>query len=57
MSFVERSIILCPYLRGSTIRGSTVYSHNCGEPEEVCKTLLCSLENPALKLTVVGPGL
>ena len=24
MSFVERSIILCPYLRGSTIGGSTV---------------------------------
>ena len=26
MSFVERSIILCPYLGGSTIGGSTVYS-------------------------------
>ena len=27
MSFVERSIILsmCPYLRGSTVGGSTVY--------------------------------
>ena len=25
MSFVERYIILCPYLRGSTIGGSTVY--------------------------------
>ena len=25
MSFVERSIILCPYLGGSTIRGSTVW--------------------------------
>ena len=24
MFFVERFIILCPYLRGSTIRGSTV---------------------------------
>ena len=24
MSFVERSIILCPYLGGSTIGGSTV---------------------------------
>ena len=28
MSFVERSIILCPYLGGSTIGGSTVY-HMC----------------------------
>ena len=27
MSFVERSIILCPYLRGSTIGGSTVYQY------------------------------
>ena len=26
MSFVERSIILCPYLGGSTIGGFTVYS-------------------------------
>ena len=26
MSFVERSIILCPYLGGSTIGGSTVFS-------------------------------
>ena len=25
MSFVERSIILCPYLGGSTIGGSTVH--------------------------------
>ena len=25
MSFVERSIILCPYLGGSTIGGSTVF--------------------------------
>ena len=25
MSFVERSIILCPYLGGSTIEGSTVH--------------------------------
>ena len=25
VSFVERSTIHCPYLRGSTIRGSTVY--------------------------------
>ena len=25
VSFVERSIILCPYLGGSTIGGSTVY--------------------------------
>ena len=25
MSFVERSIIVCPYLGGSTIGGSTVY--------------------------------
>ena len=24
VSFVDRSIILCPYLGGSTIRGSTV---------------------------------
>ena len=32
MSFVERSIILCPYLRGSTIGGSTVcliYDYTC----------------------------
>ena len=28
MSFVERFIILCPYLRVSTIRGSTVIPHN-----------------------------
>ena len=26
MSFVERSIILCPYLGGSTIGGSTVHA-------------------------------
>ena len=25
MSFVEKTIILCPYLGGSTIGGSTVY--------------------------------
>ena len=25
MSFVERSIILCPFVGGSTIGGSTVY--------------------------------
>ena len=25
VSFIERSIILCPYLGGSTIRGSTVF--------------------------------
>ena len=28
MSFVERSIILCPYLEGSTIGGSTVKDSN-----------------------------
>ena len=28
MSFVERSIILCPYLGGSPIRGSTVYIYS-----------------------------
>ena len=27
MFFVERSIILCPYLGGSTIDGSTVYRY------------------------------
>ena len=27
MSFVERFIILCPYLEESTIEGSTVYSN------------------------------
>ena len=28
LSFVERSIILCPYLGGSTIGGSTVYNNS-----------------------------
>ena len=27
LSFVERSIILCPYLGGSTIGGSTVHKY------------------------------
>ena len=31
MSFVERFIILCPYLGESTIRGSTVCDHSCIE--------------------------
>ena len=29
MSFVERFILLCPYLGESTIRGSTVYTYVC----------------------------
>jgi len=26
VSFVERSVIICPYLGGSTVRGSTIFS-------------------------------
>ena len=29
VSFVERSIIPCPHLRGSTIGGSTVHDYTC----------------------------
>ena len=38
VSFVQRSISLCPYLRGSTIGGSTVftYNQNCFITQKLC---------------------
>ena len=39
MSFVERYIILCPYLRGSTIGGSTVCTvHGIDQPSLVASS-------------------
>ena len=43
MSFVERSIILCPYIGGSTIGGSTVISKKINSysvmtEQEVCNS-------------------
>ena len=43
VSFVERSITLCPYLRGSTIRGSTVLYIVVYVYTRPCITLLTSV--------------
>ena len=41
MSFVERSIILCPYLGGSTIGGSTVYMYRYSTKLKFAYTCTC----------------